>query len=74
MLSKDVLMNHRLTFALLPYILPQPEDTSYAGMVHRWGTLWVQGTSSQGTEHVGMAGILPSASDTWSNPKSQDFA
>jgi hypothetical protein len=43
-------------------------------MVHKWGTWWVQGISPLGNAPAGMAGILPLVSDTWSNPKSLDFA
>jgi hypothetical protein len=72
-LGKGVLMN-LLLIPLLPYISPQPGGIWCEGMVHRWGTWWVQGTLSQGSERVGMAGILPLAYDTWSSPKSLDVA
>jgi len=67
-------MNHFRVMHLLPYISQQPEGTWCVGMVHKRGTSSAQGISPQDSVGVGMAGILPSPSGTWSSLKSQDFA
>jgi hypothetical protein len=51
----------------LPYTSPQPEDKSDEGMVRMVRILSVQGTLLRGIGVLGMAGIRPSAFDTWSS-------
>jgi len=71
--NRDALMN-RFGAVFLPYISQQPGGTLCVGMVRKRGTSSAQGISPQGIVGVGMAGILPLPSDTWSSLKSLDSA